>query len=67
MCLCLGGGERPEPWAGGNTASQRSPPTRSISLHHRIRQASNPYATEMKAFDARLQKGEVFSKEDLNS
>lgn len=40
---------------------------RSISLHHRIRQASNPYAAEMKAFDARLQKGEVFSREDLNS
>lgn len=40
---------------------------RSISLHHRIRQTSNPYAPEIKAFDVRLQKGEVFSKEDLSS
>uniref|UniRef100_A0A3Q2KMV1 3'-5' exoribonuclease HELZ2 n=1 Tax=Equus caballus TaxID=9796 RepID=A0A3Q2KMV1_HORSE len=38
---------------------------RSITLHHRIRQPSNPYASDLKAFDARLQKGEVFSKEDL--
>lgn len=39
---------------------------RSISLHHRIRQNTNPYASEIKAFDVRLQKGEVFSKEDLS-
>lgn len=39
---------------------------RSITLHHRVRQASNPHAPDLKAFDAQLQKGEVFSKEDLN-
>lgn len=39
---------------------------RNISLHHRIRQASNPYSSSVKAFDARMQSGEVFSLEDLN-
>ncbi|XP_014642761.1 PREDICTED: helicase with zinc finger domain 2 [Ceratotherium simum simum] len=39
---------------------------RSITLHHRIRQPSNPYAPDLKAFDARLQKGELFSKDDLS-
>ncbi|ELK04416.1 Peroxisomal proliferator-activated receptor A-interacting complex 285 kDa protein [Pteropus alecto] len=43
-----------------------NPELRGITLHHRIRQASNPHAPDLKAFDARLQKGEVFSKEDLN-
>ncbi|XP_047396940.1 helicase with zinc finger domain 2 isoform X2 [Sciurus carolinensis] len=38
---------------------------RSITLHHRIRQASNPYAPEVRAFDTRLQREEVFSREDL--
>ncbi|XP_053430248.1 helicase with zinc finger domain 2 isoform X2 [Nycticebus coucang] len=42
-----------------------NPALRSITLHHRIRQASNPHAPEVKAFDARLQKGEEFSREDL--
>lgn len=40
-------------------------PTRSITLHHRIRQAPNPYSSEIKAFDTRLQSGELFSREDL--
>ncbi|XP_066240525.1 3'-5' exoribonuclease HELZ2 [Saccopteryx leptura] len=39
---------------------------RAITLHHRIRQPSNPYAPNIKAFDARLQQGEIFSKEDLS-
>lgn len=43
-----------------------NPELRSITLHHRVRQASNPHAPDLKAFDAQLQKGEVFSKEDLN-
>lgn len=38
---------------------------RSISLHHRIRQPSNPYSVELKAFDTRLQSGEILSIEDL--
>ncbi|XP_017736734.1 PREDICTED: helicase with zinc finger domain 2 isoform X2 [Rhinopithecus bieti] len=38
---------------------------RSITLHHRIRQAPNPYSSEIKAFDTRLQSGELFSREDL--
>ncbi|XP_036099976.1 helicase with zinc finger domain 2 isoform X1 [Molossus molossus] len=38
---------------------------RAITLHHRIRQPSNPFAPSIKAFDARLQKGEIFSEEDL--
>lgn len=38
---------------------------RTITLHHRIRQSSNPYAPSIKAFDTRLQRGEVFPKEDL--
>lgn len=66
--------EFPVPGVGSRGLFKKSPgegrpnqSLRSISLHHRIRQASNPYATEIKAFDARLQKGEVFSKEDLNS
>ncbi|XP_012885839.1 PREDICTED: helicase with zinc finger domain 2 [Dipodomys ordii] len=42
-----------------------NPKLRSITLHHRIRQPSNPWAQEVRAFDARLQQGEVFSKEDL--
>lgn len=42
-------------------------PCRSITLHHRIRQASNPFAPEVRAFDARLQREEAFSREDLAS
>ncbi|KAM4842633.1 3'-5' exoribonuclease HELZ2 isoform 2-T2 [Thomomys bottae] len=38
---------------------------RGITLHHRIRQPSNPYAQELRAFDARVQQGESFSREDL--
>uniref|UniRef100_G1PQE3 3'-5' exoribonuclease HELZ2 n=1 Tax=Myotis lucifugus TaxID=59463 RepID=G1PQE3_MYOLU len=38
---------------------------RTITLHHRIRQSSNPYAPSIKAFDTRLQRGEVFPEEDL--
>ncbi|KAM5246258.1 3'-5' exoribonuclease HELZ2 [Ctenodactylus gundi] len=39
---------------------------RSITLHHRIRQASNPCARQLKAFDTRVKAGEVFSREDLS-
>ncbi|XP_005410014.1 PREDICTED: helicase with zinc finger domain 2 isoform X2 [Chinchilla lanigera] len=40
---------------------------RSISLHHRIRQAPNPFAPKVREFDARVSRGEVFSREDLAS
>lgn len=42
------------------------PHPRSITLHHRVRQSSNPYAPDIRDFDARLQKGEILSKEDLS-
>ncbi|CAO2577244.1 Helicase with zinc finger domain 2 [Lemmus lemmus] len=38
---------------------------RSITLHHRIRQAPNPYAAEIRKFDARLREGKILTKEDL--
>ncbi|XP_008841501.1 helicase with zinc finger domain 2 isoform X2 [Nannospalax galili] len=38
---------------------------RSITLHHRIRQPANPYATEIKRFDAQLREGKILSREDL--
>ncbi|NP_001292205.1 3'-5' exoribonuclease HELZ2 isoform X1 [Rattus norvegicus] len=38
---------------------------RSITLHHRIRQAPNPYAAEIRKFDAQLREGKIFSKDDL--
>ncbi|EGW11079.1 helicase with zinc finger domain 2 [Cricetulus griseus] len=38
---------------------------RSITLHHRIRQAPNPYAAEIRKFDAQLREGKTFSKEEL--
>lgn len=53
------------PWAVGNTGLHGGSPARTITLHHRIRQSSNPYAPSIKAFDTRLQRGEVFSEEDL--
>lgn len=71
VCLSLGRGERPELFDGlalghgKHVASQEGSPTRTITLHHRIRQSSNPYAPSIKAFDTRLQRGEVFPKEDL--
>uniref|UniRef100_A0A8C8Y1A3 Helicase with zinc finger 2 n=1 Tax=Panthera leo TaxID=9689 RepID=A0A8C8Y1A3_PANLE len=62
----------PMPGVGGRRLPKKSPREgspnpmlRSITLHHRIRQASNPYAPDIRALDARLQKGEIFSKEDL--
>ncbi|XP_012659425.2 helicase with zinc finger domain 2 isoform X1 [Otolemur garnettii] len=64
--------EFPVPGVGNNGLLKKTPrdgrpnpALRSITLHHRIRQASNPHATEIKAFDARVQKGEEFSSEDL--
>lgn len=54
------------PWAGDSVGPHEGVSPRSITLHHRVRQASNPHAPDLKAFDAQLQKGEVFSKEDLN-
>ncbi|XP_036915978.1 helicase with zinc finger domain 2 [Sturnira hondurensis] len=44
-----------------------NPTLRSITLHHLIRAPTNPCAQEIKAFDARLQRGEIFSEEDLAS
>ncbi|XP_010636418.1 helicase with zinc finger domain 2 isoform X1 [Fukomys damarensis] len=38
---------------------------RNISLHHRIRRAPNPHAPKVREFDARVSRGEVFSKADL--
>ncbi|XP_021110909.1 helicase with zinc finger domain 2 isoform X2 [Heterocephalus glaber] len=40
---------------------------RSISLHHRVRRDPNPHAPKVREFDARVSRGEVFSKEDLIS
>ncbi|KAM5304642.1 3'-5' exoribonuclease HELZ2 [Glossophaga mutica] len=42
-----------------------NPTLRSITLHHLIRQPSNPCAQDIKAFDARLQRGEILSDEEL--
>uniref|UniRef100_A0A8D0MAG4 RNA helicase n=1 Tax=Sus scrofa TaxID=9823 RepID=A0A8D0MAG4_PIG len=55
-------------WAPPKKTPQEERPNqtlRSITLHHRIRQASNPYAADIRAFDARLQNGETFSQDDL--
>ncbi|KAM6163902.1 3'-5' exoribonuclease HELZ2 [Rhynchocyon petersi] len=38
---------------------------RNITLHHRIRQAPNPHAAVLRAFDARVRNGETFSLEDI--
>ncbi|XP_006873444.1 PREDICTED: helicase with zinc finger domain 2 [Chrysochloris asiatica] len=38
---------------------------RNITLHHRIRQAPNPYATTLREFDIRVQNGDLFSLEDI--
>lgn len=64
--------EFPTPGVGSRGLSKKSPgegrpnqALRSISLHHRIRQPSNPYSAELKAFDTRLQSGEILSIEDL--
>ncbi|KAK2493574.1 hypothetical protein MC885_018023 [Smutsia gigantea] len=64
--------EFPVPGMGSGGPSKKTPregrpnqALRSISLHHRIREASNPYAPDIKAFDARLRKGEILSNEDL--
>uniref|UniRef100_A0A8C5XPG5 Helicase with zinc finger 2 n=1 Tax=Microcebus murinus TaxID=30608 RepID=A0A8C5XPG5_MICMU len=38
-----------------------------FTLHHRIRKAPTHDAAAIRAFDARWQKGEVFSREDLDS
>ncbi|XP_054323489.1 3'-5' exoribonuclease HELZ2 [Pongo pygmaeus] len=66
--------EFPVPRVGSRKLLRKSPregrpnqSLRSITLHHRIRQAPNPYSSEIKAFDARLQRGELFSREDLVS
>ncbi|XP_048205677.1 helicase with zinc finger domain 2 isoform X2 [Perognathus longimembris pacificus] len=62
----------PIPGKGGSglprKTSQEGRPNqklRSITLHHRIRQPANPWAQQVREFDVRLQKGEVFSREDL--
>lgn len=51
----------------GKTSQEGRPnqSLRSITLHHRIRQAPNPYAAEIRKFDAQLREGKIFSKEDL--
>nr|XP_010599440.2 helicase with zinc finger domain 2 isoform X3 [Loxodonta africana] len=38
---------------------------RSITLHHRIRQAPNPHAAALREFDSRVQKRDRFSEEDI--
>ncbi|XP_036041402.1 helicase with zinc finger domain 2 isoform X2 [Onychomys torridus] len=50
-----------------NTSQEGRPnqSLRSITLHHRIRQAPNPHATEIRKFDAQLREGKIFSREDL--
>nr|XP_055162069.1 helicase with zinc finger domain 2 isoform X2 [Nyctereutes procyonoides] len=64
--------EFPMPGVGSRGLPKKSPregrpnqTLRSITLHHRVRQSSNPYAPDIRDFDARLQKGEILSKEDL--
>ncbi|XP_062966378.1 3'-5' exoribonuclease HELZ2 [Cynocephalus volans] len=64
--------EFPVPGVGSRGLPRKTPQEgrpnqalRSISLHHRIRQPSNPYSKHIKEFDARLQKEEIFSMEDL--
>ncbi|XP_054433461.1 3'-5' exoribonuclease HELZ2 isoform X2 [Pteronotus mesoamericanus] len=42
-----------------------NPSLRSITLHHLIRQPSNPCSRDIKAFDARLLNGEILSEEEL--
>nr|BAB21926.1 hypothetical protein [Macaca fascicularis] len=61
--------EFPVPRPGSRKLLRRNPregrpnqSLRSITLHHRIRQAPNPYSSEIKAFDTRLQSGEPFSR-----
>ncbi|XP_075384425.1 3'-5' exoribonuclease HELZ2 isoform X2 [Tenrec ecaudatus] len=39
---------------------------RNITLHHRIRQAPNPYAAVLRNFDSRVQKQDDFSVEDID-
>ncbi|XP_023560032.1 helicase with zinc finger domain 2 isoform X2 [Octodon degus] len=65
--------EFPVPGVGSralhNRTSREGRPSqtlRSISLHHRIRQAPNPFAQKVREFDARVSRGEVFSREDLS-
>ncbi|CAH6776633.1 Helz2 [Phodopus roborovskii] len=51
----------------GKTSQEGKPNQnlRSITLHHRIRQASNPYAAEIRKFDTQVREGKTFTKEDL--
>ncbi|XP_030888900.1 helicase with zinc finger domain 2 isoform X2 [Leptonychotes weddellii] len=65
--------EFPVPGVGSSGPPKKTPregrpnqALRSITLHHRIRHPSNPYARDVRELDARLQKGEVFSKDDLS-
>ncbi|KAM6147767.1 3'-5' exoribonuclease HELZ2 isoform 2-T2 [Erethizon dorsatum] len=66
--------EFPAPGVGSRVLRNKTPregrpnqSLRSISLHHRIRQASNPFAPKVREFDARVRGGEIFSREDLAS
>lgn len=72
VCLsaCLWWRERPLQAHGpalgnGQHGASRGSPARTITLHHRIRQSSNPFAPSIKDFDAQLQRGEVLPEEDL--
>nr|XP_021533534.1 helicase with zinc finger domain 2 [Neomonachus schauinslandi] len=65
--------EFPVPGVGSSGPPKKTPregrpnqALRSITLHHRIRHPSNPYARDVRELDARLQRGEVFSKDDLS-
>ncbi|XP_013000059.2 3'-5' exoribonuclease HELZ2 isoform X2 [Cavia porcellus] len=66
--------EFPAPGVGSRALHSKAPrdgrpnqALRSISLHHRIRQASNPFSQKVKEFDTRVKRGETFSREDLSS
>lgn len=51
----------------GKTSQEGRPnqSLRSITLHHRIRRAPNPYAAQIREFDAQLREGKILSREEL--
>ncbi|XP_041945272.1 helicase with zinc finger domain 2 isoform X1 [Alosa sapidissima] len=40
---------------------------RSITLHHRMRKADNPHSSEIRAFDARIKRGENLTEDEIRS
>ncbi|XP_023598365.1 LOW QUALITY PROTEIN: helicase with zinc finger domain 2 [Trichechus manatus latirostris] len=64
--------EFPGPSLGSKSLPRKTPREgkpnrnlRNITLHHRIRQAPNPHAEALRAFDSRVQEGNIFSEEDV--